>query len=314
MSQTPSENTRPLDVPTAYPAEDSRAALRRGVYGLLIALSIGVMIGRIFAVNSVDRIAQENDLVARRCCQTGRADATQAGRTPDAAQIDQWQKEARSKLALQRPFLSANDRSRWDTVRSLVEHGTYAIDDIVAEPNWDTIDMVQHVGRDDKLHLYSSKPPLLATLLAGEYWLIYHITGASLGEHPYEIGRFMLITINVIPLWIFFLLLVRLVERWGHSDWGRIYVMAAATLGTFLTTFAVVLNNHITAAVTTMIAIYAVIQIWYGPAHGRECATGKRSLPVLKQRTCATGKRSLPVSGATRVVAISERHSPVRPA
>ena len=118
---------------------------------------------------------------------------------PSTAEMEQWQKEARAKLALQRPFLSANDRSRWDTIRSLVEHGTYAIDDIVAEPNWDTIDMVQHVGRDGKLHLYSSKPPLLATLLAGEYWLIYHITGASLGEHPYEIGRFMLITINVDP-------------------------------------------------------------------------------------------------------------------
>ena len=70
------------------------------------------------------------------------------------------------------------------------------------------------------------------------------------------------------PTLIFFLeLLVRLLERQGRTDWGRIYVMAAATLGTFLTTFAVVLNNRgggITAAFTTMIAIYAVIQIWYG--------------------------------------------------
>ena len=47
------------------------------------------------------------------------------------------------------------------------------------------------------MHLYSSKPPLLATLMAGEYWLINHVTGATLGEHPYEIGRFMLVTINV---------------------------------------------------------------------------------------------------------------------
>jgi len=263
MSQTPSATKRPLDVPSADPAEDSRAALRRGVYGLLIALSIGVMVGRIFAVNSVDKLGQENELVSRDVARQV-ADVTKAGRIPDAAEVEQWQKEARAKHALQRPFLSANDRSRWDTIRSLVEHGTYAIDDIIAEPNWDTIDMVQHVGSDGKLHLYSSKPPLLATLLAGEYWLIYHVTGASLGQHPFEIGRFILITINVIPLWILFLLLIRLIERWGRSDWGRIYVMAAATLGTFLTTFAVVLNNHITAAVTTIIALYAAIQIWYG--------------------------------------------------
>ena len=29
------------------------------------------------------------------------------------------------------PFLSANDRSRWCTIRALVDHGTYAIDDII---------------------------------------------------------------------------------------------------------------------------------------------------------------------------------------
>ena len=261
MNDPTNATTRPLDVLAADPAEQSRAALRRGVYGLLMALSIGVMIGRIFAVNSVDRIGQENDLVSRAVARQV-ADAKTAGKTASPADLEQWQREARAKVDLQRPFLSANDRSRWDTIRSLVEHGTYAIDDIIAEPNWDTIDMVQHAGRDGKLHLYSSKPPLLATLLAGEYWLIYHITGASLGEHPFEIGRFMLITINVVPLWIFFVLLARLLERWGRSDWGRIYVMSAATLGTFLTTFAVTLNNHITAAVTTMIAIYAVIQIW----------------------------------------------------
>ncbi|HEX3998081.1 MAG TPA: hypothetical protein VHX65_05985 [Pirellulales bacterium] len=254
---------RPLDSPAAPRALDPQAALRRGIYGILIALSIGAMIGRIFAVNSVDKIGQENEIVGRAVAQRI-ADAKAAGHPPDAAELQKWQQEARAKSVLQRPFLSANDRSRWDTIRALVEHGTYAIDDIVSQPSWDTIDMVEHPGRDGKPHLYSSKPPLLATLLAGEYWLIYHISGASLGQHPYEIGRAMLITINVVPLWILFWLLSRLIERWGRTDWGRIYVMAAAVLGTFLTTFAVVLNNHVTAAVTTMVAIYAAMRIWYG--------------------------------------------------
>ena len=72
----------------------------------------------------------------------------------------------------QRPFLSANDRSRWLTIRALVDHGTFAIDDVIDANVWNTIDMVQHRGRDGELHLYSSKPPLLSVLLAGEYWLI----------------------------------------------------------------------------------------------------------------------------------------------
>ena len=31
--------------------------------------------------------------------------------------------------------------------------------------------------RIDEGHLYSSKPPLLATLMAGEYWVIHKLTG-----------------------------------------------------------------------------------------------------------------------------------------
>jgi hypothetical protein len=161
----------------------------------------------------------------------------------------------------QRPFLSANDRSRWLTVRALVEQGTYAIDGIVDEPNWDTIDMVRHRGSDGQPHLYSSKPPLLATLVAGEYWLLHWATGWTFVNHPYEIDRLMLLTINVLPLLVMYLLLGRLVERFGTTDWGRIFVMAAATLGTFLTTFAVVLNNHVVAAVSAAVAIYAFVRI-----------------------------------------------------
>ena len=87
----------------------STSLLRRSIYGILIAVAAGGMVGRILAVNAVDKIALEKDLEKR-----GRAD---------------FQK--------QRPFLSGNDRSRWCTVRALVEHGTYAIDDIIA--HWEQI-------------------------------------------------------------------------------------------------------------------------------------------------------------------------------
>src|SRR5262245_29808848 len=72
----------------------------------------------------------------------------------------------------------------------------------------------------------------------------------------------MLFTINVLPLVLMYYLLARLIERFGTTDWGRIFVMAAATLGTLLTTFAVVLNNHIVAAVSAKIALYAFVRIY----------------------------------------------------
>jgi hypothetical protein len=216
-------------------AGDPSAQLRWGVYVLLMALATGTMLGRILAVNSVDAIALEGQLYRQ-----GRSD---------------WQR--------QRPFLSANDRSRWATVRALVEHGTYAIDEVVAERGWDTIDMVKHADRDGVPRLYSSKPPLMATLMAGPYWVIYRTTGATLGDSPYEIGRALLVLFNVLPLLVYFVVLGKLADRLGTTEWGRLFMMGAATFGTFLTTFVVTVNNHLPAAVCVVLAFYTGFRIWH---------------------------------------------------
>ncbi len=237
------------------PLEDRFARLRWGVYCVLIAIAVGNMMGRLLNVNAVDKAQLEAFRINERLS-SERQKLAEQGLT-DAQVNDKMadvEARLRNELKLQRPFLSANDRSRWMTIRSLVEHGTYEIDAILEEPAWDTIDMVQHRGRDGELHLYSSKPPILATLLAGEYWLIHRLTGATLGDHPYEIGRVMLVTVNILPLVLMYVLLARLVERFGTSDWGRIFVMAGATMGTFLNTFAVVLNNHIVGAVSAAVS------------------------------------------------------------
>jgi hypothetical protein len=238
------------------------ARVRWGVYLVLIAVAVGNMTGRLLSVNSVDKVQHESERLKSRLA-AAREKLIDEGVSGEQLESQMAVEESRlrNNLQLQRPFLSANDRSRWMTIRSLVEHGTYEIDAIQTEPTWDSIDKVQHVGRDGQLHYFSSKPPLLATLLAGEYWLINRLTGATLRDHPYEIGRFMLLTINILPMALMFVLLGKIVERFGTTDWGRIFVMATATLGTFLNTFAVVLNNHIVAAVTATIALYAAVRI-----------------------------------------------------
>jgi hypothetical protein len=257
--------------PTAKKVDDPRAKLRRSVYAILITLSVGAMVGRVLGVNSVDLVRVETQLKKDTVEQEKQKlqGSTQLPGTTDRELEDltraDWQK--------QRPFLSANDRSRWLTVRSLVEYGTYAIDryeaDLKSYPNWDTIDMVMHPDAAGTPHLYSSKPPLLATLYAGPYWLVYKISGAirgtpiTLGTHPYEIDRAMLLLVNVLPLIAYFWVLTRILERYGCTDWGRIFVMATAAFGTFITTFAVVLNNHLPGAVCTVIALYTGLRIWY---------------------------------------------------
>ena len=163
------------------------------------------------------------------------------------------------------PFLSANDRSRWCTVRSLGDHDTYCIDPVLASENgfrWDTIDKVLHRGRDGKYHFYSSKPTLLPTLLTYPYLGLKHLVGWTFEEDPFKVVKTLLIIGQVIPLGVMFVLIGLMVNRIAISDWTRLYVMAAATLGTFLTTFAVSFNNHVPAAVCVSIALYAVLKIW----------------------------------------------------
>ncbi len=223
--------------------------------------------GRVMAVDAVDRTALAKDRLSRIAGELDRrkGQLRQQGIEGETLEkeLARIETQLRREAQLRRPFLSANDRSRWCTVRALVEPdmrvrgAPYAIDKVIQDPNWDTIDMVKHDG-----HLYSSKPPLMATLMAGIYWIIYHVTGMSLATHPFIVGRFMLVIINIFPLAISFILLASLAERFGTTDWGRLFVMSAATFGTFLTTFAVAINNHLIAAVCATVAIYAVVPIW----------------------------------------------------
>lgn len=159
------------------------------------------------------------------------------------------------------PFLSANDRSRWCTVRSLVEFGTYEIDEVIRDRGWNTIDKVQHTGNDGEPHFYSSKPPLLATLVAGPYWVVHRVTGATLSEHPFYVGRAVLWMVQLPLLAAYLFCVVRIVEKWGETDWGRIFIVSAACFGTFLTTMAVTLNNHLPAAFAVAVTMCGLVRI-----------------------------------------------------
>ncbi len=264
---------------------------RRSLYWILILAGTGLVLGRVLAVDSVDmlhvyrsRLKSFDKEVQKKAGSL--VEKGLSGEELELAVEDFKRRYRRDRLSVVRPFLSANDRSRWCTIRALVEPEMwvyddvevdgqtahrwvpYAIDKVIDEPGWDTIDMVKHddQGRGglgpDEGHLYSSKPPLLPTIMAGQYWLLHRYADLSLGEHPYLVGRIMLITFNVIPLLIYFALLAHLADRFGTTDWGRMFVVAAGVFGTLLTTFAVVLNNHLVGAVSAMIALAAAVPVW----------------------------------------------------
>jgi hypothetical protein len=244
--------------------DDAGRRVRYAAYAVLISVATGNMVGRLLAVNSVNRAELEQHLVSQRL--EALEDELRTAGADDAviaAKVAAARPEIEAAERRQRPFLSANDRSRWLTVRALVDHGTFAIDDVMDPLVWNTIDMVQHRGRDGELHLYSSKPPLLSVLLAAEYWLIQRVTGWTLADEPYEVVRLMLLTVNVLPMVLLLALVARWAERFGTTDFGRLFVVATAALGTLLAPFAVVLNNHLVAAASSAIALDAVLRIWF---------------------------------------------------
>jgi hypothetical protein len=142
--------------------------------------------------------------------------------------------------------------------------------------------MVRHRGPDGREHYYSSKPTLLTTMLAGEYWLLKAITGATLKDQTFFVARIMIVLTNAVPLVLALIAIAWLVERVGWAvptisatehgsdpvgtahptDFTRIFIVAAACFATFLTTYAVTINNHLTAGISLVFGLALIVPMW----------------------------------------------------
>jgi hypothetical protein len=208
-------------------------------------------------------------------------------------------------LALKLPSqFGANDISRWCTVWSLLERGTYAIDDCPWQAKTqdkvlrDAPSQVVTKGKEPVQHYYSSKPPLLPTLIAGVLYPFRVATGVPLDrvakqerlprwvqkpvegeagktepvletpkepvEWPAYVFYFkpVIVLLNVVPLWVMLVLFARLLDRVAENDWAWFFSLFAAALGTLLFAFDSTLNNHTIAATSAFFAIYPFLRIW----------------------------------------------------
>ncbi len=254
------------------PPPDPTAALRRQISWLMIAVAAAIAVGHVFSTERV----YEPSL------------APPPGVAPDGRHQG-WPPNGRPRPM---PTFGSNDRSRWDTVRALVDEGTFVIGrrdpahitpdqkygdyGIAFEDGWTTVDKVLNPETHE---YYSSKPPLLTVLMAGEYWLLKHSLGWSINERPDEIVRIGLLTFNVLPLILYLWMIARLAERYGTTDWGRLFVVAAAAFGTLLSTFLITFNNHVPAAFAALIALYAALPVAFPEAGERRGVSPPWDLP-----------------------------------
>jgi hypothetical protein len=146
---------------------------------------------------------------------------------------------------------SWNDASRMATIESLVERGTFAIDN--STYNW-TGDKVYI-----KEHFYSDKPPVLSFLAAGPYFLMKNL-GLSFQNNErfvYYMLTFLLVGIPAsITVYIFnkSLKLIRLPKN------TRSKLVIGLGAGTLLLPFSTVFNSHIPAMALCFVGFYLLLK------------------------------------------------------
>lgn len=163
------------------------------------------------------------------------------------------------------PLQSANDRSRWATVWSLVERNTFQIDEIDAVGRWSTIDKVRYrTSVSEPWHFYSSKPPLLSTIVAGLYAIERSTLGYGLFNDTALVTRLLLLFVNVLPFYFAMRSLRSCLQIFGSSLPARMFVLAVAGFGSILNPYLTTLNNHTPAVACAMFAITAAARILQG--------------------------------------------------
>jgi hypothetical protein len=219
----------------------------RSLVGLLIAVALGLGLGRIIGSEYLYEPSVHR---------------------PDGSSIPR-PKWASPKPEGQ-PTFSSNDRSRWATIRALVDEGTFVIGrretyedpktdaGIVFQDGFQTVDKILHPQR---LEFYSTKPPLLTVLAAGQCWVLKKTFGWRVAEERWLVVRSVLITFNLLPFALYLWLLADLAMRLRAGAFATYFVVVAAAFGGMVWPFLVTFTNHIPATAATMLALWCVARI-----------------------------------------------------
>ncbi|MEO8682793.1 MAG: hypothetical protein ABI665_27340 [Vicinamibacterales bacterium] len=152
---------------------------------------------------------------------------------------------------------SAHEFSRLGTVESLVQRGTYQLDD---SGFITTLDKVFRNG-----HFYSHQPPLLSTLEAPIYAAL-HLPGLAFNNRTRELTVFLFVWLtNGLALALTIVVFISLLGLAQVPAPDRYVYGAVLPLGTWLLPYAVVANNHGIAGLLLAVLIYLLLSVeWRG--------------------------------------------------
>ena len=173
-----------------------------------------------------------------------------------------------------KPVMSPNDGSRWDTIWSLVQYGTYEIFDTENFGDKQQFKTIDKVKRRHDGAMISSKPPLFPTVAAGVVEVAKLVLQKPFSKDQKVPGRptipgsihvyakIVLIVFNVIPMLVVVWLFRRWLERESYSEYAWLVALTTFAIGTLVTGYLVTLNNHVVAATAGFAAVYHLSRIW----------------------------------------------------
>jgi hypothetical protein len=152
---------------------------------------------------------------------------------------------------------SWNEASRLATIESLVERGTWQIDQSAF-----TAITGDKLLLDD--HFYSEKPPLLQVVSAVPYSIMHHLFGMELRVRPCEAGelcgyKWLTFLIAGLPSALMIALLYLAIARQTHSNLPALLLANLFAFGTMIWPYSLVFNNHIPAAATLFASFLMIL-------------------------------------------------------
>ncbi len=152
---------------------------------------------------------------------------------------------------LQDTLWNASVRSRFATVQSLVERGTFRIDESEFS---DTVDKIQVRG-----HSYSDKPPLLAVMGAASYYVVRAFEGrrGALGKYT---GALITLSILGISFVLCILCFYDALRRTGIAHEYQLIMVASLGVATIYGLWNLTFNNHGFTASWLFIGFYCMLR------------------------------------------------------
>jgi hypothetical protein len=148
---------------------------------------------------------------------------------------------------------NANTGSRFATIESLVDHGTYHID---KSQYVRTIDKVK-VGKN----YISTKPPALPTYAAGVYWVFQKITGKTIAANEGAVVWLVSLFTGWLAHAVFLIYLWRLARLLFQRQLALIGTLSAACFSYLGVAYATTINNHSIGAAIGLVGFYYAFRI-----------------------------------------------------